>query len=102
NAINKLHTGGGTNLCDGMLKAVEAVQSLDLAPKYIKRVILFTDGQPTEGVTDQRMILNALSSNRTSVTLSAFGYGEVGNPSHMYNGCDQDFLTKLSQEGAGN
>jgi len=99
-AINKLRTLGGTNLWDGTSKAIELVQSLDLGPQYLKRVIMFTDGQPTEGVTDHGKILTFLKETRGSVTLSAFGYGTIGGG--VYNGCDQEFLTQFSQDGSGN
>jgi Ca-activated chloride channel family protein len=99
-SINQLRIRGGTNFADGMLKAVEAVQKLDLPASFLKRVIMFTDGQPTEGVTDTKTILKMLDSNRGSVTISSFGYGDVNGGT--YNGCDQDFLLKFAELGKGN
>lgn len=99
-AINDLQTMGGTNFAEGMMKAVSAVQKLDLPAAFLKRVIIFTDGQPTEGVTDPKMILKMLDSNRGSVTVSSFGYGDVGGGT--WNGCDQDFLLQFSELGKGN
>lgn len=99
-AINKLHVMGGTNLSDGMMRAVQAVQKLDLPDTFLKRVIMFTDGQPTEGVTDTKTILKMLDSNRGSVTVSSFGYGDPTGGT--YNGCDQDFLLKFAELGKGN
>ena len=99
--IRKLRVMGGTDLWGGISQAVTLIQGLDLAPKYLKRAIIFTDGQPTEGaVTDQSQIVKMVSQTRGSVTISAFGYGDVGGG--VWNGCDQEFLTNLSQEGAGN
>lgn len=98
--IEDLHVRGGTNFSDGLLKAIEVVQDLDLAPKYLKRIIMFTDGEPTEGVTSPEQILKLMSTRRSSVTVSAFGYGSVGGGA--YGGCDPDFLNRLSQEGEGN
>jgi len=99
-AINKLHIMGGTNFAEGMMKAVKEVQQLDLPNAFLKRVIMFTDGQPTEGVTDSKVILKMLDSNRGSVTVSSFGYGDPAGGT--YNGCDQDFLLKFSELGKGN
>lgn len=99
-AITDLHIMGGTNFAEGMMKAVLAVQKLDLPATFLKRVIMFTDGQPTEGVTDSRTILKMLDSNRGSVTVSSFGYGDPEGGT--YNGCDQDFLLQFSELGRGN
>jgi Ca-activated chloride channel homolog len=99
-AIDKLHTLGGTNLCSGILESLKLVNGLDLSSKYLKRVIMFTDGQPTTGVTDQKDILRFLESNLGSITVSAFGYGNLST--HEYNGCDQAFLTTFAQTGKGN
>lgn len=100
NAINKLHIMGGTNFADGMLQSVKAVQQLDLPDTFLKRVIMFTDGQPTEGITNLPAILKMLDSNRGSVTVSAFGYGNIGGGT--YGGVDQDFLLSFAELGKGN
>lgn len=99
-AISKLRTLGGTNFAEGMSRAVQEVQRLDLPSTFLKRVIMFTDGQPTEGVVDPKAILKMLENGRGSVTVSAFGYGDVGGGE--YNGCDQDFLLKFAELGKGN
>ena len=99
-AIGNLRIMGGTNLSDGLLGAIQAVKQLDLPLSFIQRVIVFTDGQPTEGVTDQKAILKMMTPALGNVTVSAFGYGDVGGG--VYNGCDQDFLIELSQEAKGN
>jgi len=99
-AIDRLAVMGGTNLCDGMLEALKLVNNLDLAPKYLKRVIMFTDGQPTTGVTDSKEILRLMGENLGSVTMSAFGYGALTNDE--WSGCDQTFLTTFAQTGKGN
>jgi Ca-activated chloride channel family protein len=41
-----------------------------------------------------------LTTNRGSVTVSAFGYGETGGG--VWGGCDHDFLTAFSGQGNGN
>jgi Ca-activated chloride channel family protein len=95
-AVDRLHVMGGTNLWAGIEDSLKHVQALDLPPKFLKRVIMFTDGQPTEGVTNQDQILSLMGQNRGSVTVSSFGYGGGAY------GCDQEFLTKLAGEGQGN
>lgn len=95
-AIKALHVLGGTDLWGGIDKAVKCVQALDLSPNFLKRVILFTDGQPNEGVTDKAQILKLTGTTRGSVSISFFGYGGGAY------GCDQELLTKLAHEGQGN
>lgn len=99
-AVQGLVAGGGTNLCAGLLESLEKVQNLDLGPQVLKRVVVFTDGQPTEGITDQKAILSLLEKTRASVTVSTFGYGTMGGG--LWNGCDQDFMLQLSTVGQGN
>lgn len=98
--IRGLHTMGGTNFAGGMTEAIKVVQQLDLPVKFLKRIIMFTDGQPTEGVTSTKAILTMLEKARGGVTLSAFGYGDVAGG--VWNGCDQQFLTDFSNLGRGN
>lgn len=99
-AIDALSVMGGTDLNAGVLRALEIVNNLDLSPSFLKRVIMFTDGQPNQGVTDQSEILRLLTLNRNTVTVSAFGYGNLTNDS--WSGCDQDFLMRFSVEAQGN
>ena len=98
--IRNLHTMGGTNFAEGVLQAVRLVGQLDLPPNFLKRVIVFTDGQPTVGVTSTKDILKLLKANRGSTTVSAFGYGAVGGD--VWGGCDQNFLTEFAGLGNGN
>jgi len=98
-AVQGLHIGGGTNFADGLVKSLDVIQGLDLPPKFLHRVIMFTDGMPTIGICDNKAILGLLDKKRARATVSAFGYGEGGGE---WNGCDQDFLTELSGLGRGN
>jgi Ca-activated chloride channel family protein len=100
-AIQKMHTMGGTNYSAGMLKGLEMIQGLDLSPSFLQRIVMLTDGQPTEGVTDKKAILKMLRDRRTQTTVSAFGYGSA-DPRDDWNGCDPEFLSEFSREGAGN
>jgi len=97
--ILNLQVRGGTNLFDGVSRATKVVNDLDLGPQFVKRLIMFTDGQSTHGVTDKGQIRQLVNSSRGPVTISAFGYG---SGSDVWNGCDQDFLMACSQDWAGN
>ena len=83
---------GGTNLSGGLALAMEMVSGLDLGESTLVRIILFTDGQPTYGVTSKEGLCSLVEKvGRASV--SAFGYGP--------DAC-QDLLLDLSVKGNGN
>ena len=98
--IRGLTPNGGTNFCEGALEAIRLIEGLDLGPQYIKRAILFTDGEPSSGIVDKVQILRLVKENLGSTTVSAFGY--AGDGTGMYNTCDQAFLTNIAQTGQGN
>lgn len=100
NEVGKLQCLGGTNFSAGLLESIRVMKSLDLPANFVQRVIMFTDGQPTEGVTDPQAILRMMKEALGSTTVSAFGYGSVGGGT--WDGCDQDFLTEVSKSGKGN
>jgi Ca-activated chloride channel family protein len=86
--ISELQPRGSTNFSGAMLEALKQA-SLGSA-----RVILFTDGQPTAGVTNPHQIVELLKSNiKKGTTVSCFGYGD----DH-----DSKFLTQLADLGQGN
>lgn len=101
-AIDNLHIMGGTNYSGGLLGAIETMKSLDLPLSFVQRVIFFTDGQPTEGVTSKEAILKLTTQalGTSATTISFFGYGDVGGG--VYNGCDQEFLVECSKQAKGN
>lgn len=98
-AVRGLGIGGGTNFAAGMVEAIDVIQGLDLPPKFLHRIIMFTDGMPTVGICDNKTILAMLQKKLARATVSAFGYG-VGQGE--WSGCDQDFLTEFSKLGKGN
>lgn len=100
--VEKLGVEGGTNFADALVDSLNIIQSLDLPAKYLHRIIMFTDGEPTVGITDTKAILGMLKSKRTRATLSAFGYGNVKNDPNIWGGCDQEFLGELAALGEGN
>jgi Ca-activated chloride channel family protein len=98
-AAQGLRIGGGTNFADGMITALDVIQQLDLPAKFLHRVIMFTDGMPTIGICDNNTILAMLEKKMARATVSAFGYGDGDGE---WSGCDQSFLTELSNLGRGN
>lgn len=98
-AVQQLQVRGGTNLLEGLSKSIGVIQDLDLPPSFLHRVIMFTDGMPTVGITDTKAILQAVGKSCVRATVSAFGYGAgLGT----WGGIDQDFLTALADLGKGN
>jgi len=91
--IGRFTTRGGTNLSTGLLNALEMANSLDLSDSTLVRVILFTDGQPTHGVTSKEGLCELLTKQMGRASVSAFGYG--------VDAC-QDLLTDVATKGNGN
>lgn len=94
-AIEQLKDEGGTNFSGAITRSLDELTRLDLPPSIVQRAIFFTDGQPTNGVTDPEVVKNLVSSSVGSHSMSFFGYGEGA-------GCDQGFLKILSDRGKGN
>jgi uncharacterized protein YegL len=91
--INKLHVEGSTNFSGGMLLGLNMANKLDLSDGTIVRVIMFTDGQPTHGVTGSTELCALLGKQRGRATVSAFGYGVDAR---------QELLGELASQGQGN
>lgn len=91
--IGKYQTEGCTNFSSGMLLGLEQANGLDLSESTLVRVIMFTDGQPTHGVTDKNGLTSLLGKQKGRASLSSFGYGQDA---------DQDLLGNLATEGQGN
>jgi Ca-activated chloride channel homolog len=93
-AVAQLTLDGGTNLADGLVKAIEAAKALDLPSSTLVRVLVLTDGQPNVGIAKTADEMKALvSASRAQVTVSAFGYG---------TDADQALLAGVAEAGAGN
>lgn len=98
-AVDRTVCRGDTNLLGALQDAVQVIRNLDLSRNFLQRVILFTDGEPTVGITDKGAIKTSFAETRGHVSVSFFGYGSAGG---MYHSCDQNFLMELSQLGEGN
>jgi len=91
--ISKLVADGGTNLEAGLTAGYRALVA-DLDSEREHRVILLSDGNPTEGITDTPSILaSSRGYNSDGIGLSTIGLGADFNI---------DLMRGLSQQADGN
>jgi len=92
-AIGRARNGGGTNIADGLAVAYERLLE-QRNPEAITRVVLLSDGEPTQGITDpshiQRQAWTAFQDGLQTTTL---GFGVGFNSSLMMG---------IAREGKGN
>jgi Ca-activated chloride channel family protein len=91
--VNRFKVEGGTNFSSGMLLGFETANAMDLPEATLTRVIMFTDGQPTHGVTDDKGLQTLIEKQAGRASMSAFGYGDDAK---------QELLQNLSTKGNGN
>ncbi len=97
--VQGIQPDGATNLSGGMEKGFELVnttkKSNEQLSNYIHRVILLSDGQANEGITDPRALRQIVNKqfNSNGITLSTFGVGA---------GFNEDLMTGLATEGGAN
>lgn len=91
-AINTIHSGGCTALFDGWLAgATQVAEHLD--PTQMNRVLLLSDGQANEGLTDQEQIATKVAGlTQRGISTSAFGLG---------NDFDEDLMGAIATAGDG-
>jgi Mg-chelatase subunit ChlD len=87
--ISTIHASGGTNLCGGLLGAIDILQQQKqkqvgggLNP--VSSVILMTDGQANQGITDPSAIIQQSKDRMTglgSTSIYCFGFGANHNSS---------------------
>lgn len=89
--IDKLVSLSATNLSGATVEGWERVKD---APGSVARVILFTDGQPTCGITDKGQIVQ-IAGKRPSekASLTTMGFGQD---------CDRELLGQMAKAGGGN
>jgi Ca-activated chloride channel family protein len=94
-AIAGLTDRGGTNLFDGWLLAAERVAvTMAAAPQASHRVLLLSDGQTNQGLTDRQEIArHAGALLERGVITSALGIGD---------GYDEELLGAIAEAGGGN
>lgn len=88
--IGDFYSKGWTNFSGAMIESLDYASKLDSDC----RVLMFTDGCPTSGITDNDELIKLFKARISeNTTLSTFGYGD----DH-----DSEFLTKLAELGKGN
>jgi Ca-activated chloride channel family protein len=90
--VRNIEEGGGTNIDGGLMAARSALTKVDLSGR-IGRVILVSDGRPTEG--DRReatLVSHASRLNDSAVTTSTIGVGLDYN---------EDLMEHIAVEGRG-
>lgn len=91
--IERIETGGSTNLSGGWLRGRELV-ARNLLERGVNRVILLTDGQANVGITDpQRLTGLAAEAGRQRMTTTTIGFGADYN---------ERLLRAMADAGGGN
>lgn len=91
--VKDIFTMGGTNFTGGMVIGLKEVNKTDIPENMLIRLIMLTDGQANEGISDDVGICNMLRQELGRATVSSFGYGA---------GANQDLMTSVSKIGRGN
>ena len=94
--LRQVEARGGTNLSDGWLTGCQ--QLADISPTSagarLQRVILLTDGQANDGITDHtELATHAAALRRRGISTTAMGVG---------HGFDEVLLSTLVEAGGGN
>ena len=91
-AINHIHSGGSTALFDGWLAGgTQVAEHLD--PAALNRVLLLSDGQANQGLTNQDAIADKVKGlSRRGISTSAFGLGAD---------FDEDLMGAIASAGDG-
>ena len=92
--IDAITDRGGTNLMGGAMKGYEEVKRF-YKPGYINRVLLLSDGQANEGITDPQQIEKIVrnQNKENGISISTFGLG---------NDYNEDLMTAMAETGTGN
>ncbi len=90
--IQSIPSGGTTNLSGGWLKGRHHVESNTV--EGVNRVLLLTDGQANQGVTDpDKLRMMTEAARRKGITTTCIGFGP-----HF----DEDLLKAMADAGGGN
>jgi Ca-activated chloride channel family protein len=108
-AIAAIHSGGNTHLHGGWREGAETLA--DVAGTGLKRVILLSDGQANEGLTDAAAIAAQCAEwAARGVTTSTYGLGNsfneelmvamarAGGGNHYYGDTAEDLMDPFQQE----
>jgi Ca-activated chloride channel family protein len=110
-AIATIHAGGSTNLHGGWHEGAQSLQDRLADGVGLKRVILLSDGQANEGLTDETAIAAQCAEWATrGVTTSTYGLGSsfneelmvamarAGGGNHYYGDSAEDLMDPFQQE----
>ncbi|MEN8150796.1 MAG: VWA domain-containing protein [Planctomycetota bacterium] len=90
-AIDSIEVAGATNLSGGWLKGLEEARRPE--GRYLRRVLLLTDGQANVGIRDAgELAAMAQNARGRDVVTSTIGFGE---------GFSEDLLTGMAAAGGG-
>lgn len=90
-AIDEILDGGGTNLAGGLTAGLKALYPADNA--RVRRVLLLSDGNANQGVTDPATIAALAAQGRQQgITVSTLGVGVDFN---------EDLMTMVAQSAGG-
>ena len=91
--IERIHSGGSTNLSGGWLRGRELVSRNGAAPQPIRRVLLMTDGLANVGITQPSQLKGLCATALESgVTTSTIGFGAD---------YDEELLRSMAEAGGG-
>jgi Ca-activated chloride channel family protein len=102
--IGQLQPLNGTNLTDGCLRSLSLLRELPVSSDRVRRVILFTDGLPSVGVTDFPGVMAAIRARLDGSTpITTIGFGARIVPTGVGSGgYDPELLTSIARESGGN
>ncbi len=90
--IDEILDGGGTNLAGGMQAGLESLRTVD-SKTIARRLILLSDGNANQGITDPSAISNiARDARQNGITISTLGVGVDFN---------EDLMTLVAQSAGG-
>lgn len=91
--INRIEPGNTTNLYDGIVAGASQIASV-YSGNYVNRALLFTDGDPTEGIKDFHSIVGQVAEQKSrGITITALGFGEEYN---------EELLAGIAKRSGGN
>lgn len=91
-AVRNIEEGGGTNIDGGMLAARRMLESADLMGR-VARVVLLSDGRPTEGDRRESTLAgHAATLREHGITTSTLGLGLDYN---------EDLMERMAVDGGG-
>lgn len=89
--VDDILDGGGTNLAGGLNAGLSALRGAD--PSTVRRLILLSDGNANQGLTDPTAIADIASEARQEgITVSTLGVGVDFN---------EDLMTSIAQAAGG-